>query len=327
MHASYKTNEFHDIDQYMECAARTMEIRSIQIEPGLLSLTNHFLELDGLFIQYYSTNRDLLDHFSIRPKHLLFSLTPTIDYGCKWCGIDVPVNSIGVLHPQREHQALMPANWDSFGIMIKDEVVLQEALLSEHLLKQTVQPEKAIFNHQSSHITSFRSKLLGYFRSPGMLDILIENESAKMELKDWILDELRMIFSGDADNQSGYNTSVRNPSRRYKIFTRALALIEESIAEQISVKQICDQIGTTPRTLQLCFKELTGISPRKYITARKLHAVQQELFSLNNSTIPISHIAHDYGLLNSGRFSSQYKRMFSEFPHEMLKRRNRFNEC
>ena len=102
MNAFFDTPEFHDIDQFMECASKFMDIQSIQIQPGLLFIKDHYLEVDGVVINHYSTNRNLLDRFSIRPRHVNFVLTSsTTDQG-KWCGIDVPINVVagaGMTHP------------------------------------------------------------------------------------------------------------------------------------------------------------------------------------------------------------------------------------
>lgn len=320
MSASLKIDEFHDIDQYMEYATQTVDFRSIQLQPGLLSIKNSLLELDGLFINYFVTNLSTFERFSIHPGYIHFILTSNTNDHCKWCGLDVPINALGVVHPHREHQCLVSPNWDPIEISIKHEVVLEKLVLPEQLLKQTLHPEKAIFTHESLRITALRTNLLGYFQNPVKLNYLIKNESAKLAFNNWILDELRMIFSSVKDYQNQSISSGISPSRRFKTFMNARVFIEENLTTQLSVIQICEKIGTTPRTLQLCFNELSGVSPLQYITARKLHAVRQELF-LKKGIKSISHIAQDYGFLHMGRFSSQYKRMFSELPHETRKRR------
>jgi len=307
MESSLETTEFHDIDHFMEFATVVGNIRSIQIQSGALLIRNHCLKIGGLTVNYCIANRNILNQFSINPNLVYFVLPSQTIGGCKWYGFDVPVNSIFVLHPHRQHQSLVPANWDSFEIAISDEMMLQESLLSENMWSQTVQPESAIFSHESLRIASLRTKLLKYFQSPEKLNYLIKNEAARLELKNWILHELRMIFIEVEIHQNQHNAPSQNIKKRYRTFSRALAMIEKNLTNQFSVNQLCDQIGVTPRTLQLCFKELSGISPHQYIAARKLHAVQQELFSLKNSSKSISHIAHEYGLLHAGRFSSQYK--------------------
>jgi AraC family ethanolamine operon transcriptional activator len=185
--------------------------------------------------------------------------------------------------------------------------------------KQTLQPEKGLFKHQSFRIELFRSKLLSYFKIPGLLTALIKNDSAKLEFRNWILNEIRIIFIEIENYLNPRNTLNLSPSKRYRVYSKAVAMIEENLASQLSIKQICDQIGTTPRTLQMSFKGLMGISPLQYISARRLHAVRQAFFKTPAKSI--SYIAQDYGLQHAGRLSKQYKRMFFELPSETLKRR------
>lgn len=325
MNASLKIDEFHDIDQYMEYANPMLDLISTQLQPGLLSIKNYLLELDSVSINYFVTNLNSMDRYSTQPGYTQFVLTSDTNGHTKWCGLDVPINSIGIVHAHREHNSLVSANWDPIEIAIKNEVIFEEFLLSEQLFMQTQQPEKAIFSHEPLRIMSLRNNLLSYFQNPVMLNELIKNDSARRALNNWILDELRMIFSSIEDYQNLHTTSRISPSRRYKTFIKASALIEEDLASIHSVNQICELIGTTPRTLQLSFKELSGVSPLQYITARKLHAARQEIF-LNKEMKSISHIAQDYGFLHMGRFSSQYKIMFSELPHETRKRRTILNK-
>ncbi len=225
MKASFETTEFHDIHHYIECAASFADIHSVQIQPGSLSIKNHWLEFDDLIVTHYSANQDMLDRFSIDPKYLHFVLTSSKTFGGKWCGVDVPVNSIGVLHPRREHQSLVPADWDSIGITIKNKTVLQEWLLSENMWRQTLQPESAIFNHESLRIASFQTKLSRYFQFPGILNLLVNNELARLEFRNWVLHELRMIFIEIEAYQSQHHTPDRKSSRRYITYSRAMTVI------------------------------------------------------------------------------------------------------
>lgn len=305
----------------MDYASEFSEIRSIQIQPGPLLLKEHLLETNDLIINYYSTNQKIMDHSAFYPNDLVFILGSSRVNGCKWCGIDVPINTLAVLHAQREHLALLPPNFDYIGIMLKTSVVFREYLLSEYMWKQTLQPETAIFNNESLRISKFRNQLLSYFQSPERLKILTNNQLTIYGFNNWIFDELGQIFSEIEENQHGRHFSFRNVSRRYRLLKKTIDFIEESLLEPLTISQICNQIGTTPRTLQLCFKELLGISPFQYIKARKLHAVRENLFYSEKSTKFITHLSQDYGFQHSGRFSSQYQHMFGELPKVTLKRR------
>ena len=305
----------------MELAAETMDVLSIQLQPGTLTIHNQVIELDEITITRYASNRKMFQYLTIPSKHVLFVLTSGIINDCKWCGVDVTDNSLLILHPQQEHQALIPTVWESVEIMISDEAIINESILSELLWRQTLQPTKAMFNRLPAHISTLRQKLLNLFRSTKRLDALLNDKIAQNTLKDQIIDELRMILL--KIETDGFQHQSMSQSRRYHYFSRAMAFIEANLEHPLTVQQICDQIGTTPRTLQLTFKELSGVSPYQYILSRKLHSIQQDLIKLQDDGIPIFHVAQKYGIQHAGRFSQHYKRLFTESPQATLKRRAR----
>lgn len=322
MKASYSSFRFRDIDQFMEYnAAWNTDTLSIQLQPGPLLLEDKTLDFGDFFVYHNITRQKFLDRFSIHPDHLSFVFPGYAVDQCTWCGLDVPSGSLAVLHAGREHLAVTPENFTSIGIIINAESVLLQSLLPERLWKQTLQPEKALFQHESERIALLRTQLMALFKSPEKLKRQIKNRSAIVHLRNWILDELRMIFLDIENTQNPGKTPVRKASRRYNIFTRAIDMIESNLTEHLSVGQICEQIGTSPRALQFCFSEILGATPFQYMTARKLHAVQQEIHAVNDPAMTISHLAQDYGFHHAGRFSAQYKQMFGELPRSTLKRK------
>ena len=312
--------EFHDMDQYIDFSAQFMDALSIQLQPGRLHILNQVLQLDGITITHYASNQRMLQTLAIPPQQLMFVLTAPIVNDCKWCGVDVAGDSLVILHPHQEHQALVPEGWDSIEFLIDDTTLIKHELLSEVMWQQTRQPQQAIFSRQASRIKSLRQKVLHYFQTPELFSSVLGDHSAQALLKNLILDELHTILLAAEWDKKHHQPIL--PSRRYQTFSRALAYIEANHQHSLSIPQICAQIGTSPRTLQLTFQELTGHSPYYYILCRKLHAVQQELVKSSCAAHPIFQIAEKYGLHHAGRFGQQYKQMFAESPSATVKRRS-----
>ena len=313
------TFEFHDIDQFMDFSTQFVDTLGIQLQPGKLRILNQVLQLDGITVTHYASNQRMLQYLAVPPQQLMFVLTPTIVNDCNWCGVDVPGDSLAILHPRQEHQALVPENWNSVEFLIDDATIIKHGLLSETMWQKSRQPQQAIFAGQALRIRSMRQKVLHYFQAPELFSSVLGDHSAQALLKNLILDELRMILLATECDKK-HEQPIRR-SRRYRTFSRALAFIEKNHKDPFNIPQICAQIGTSPRTLQLTFQELTGHSPYHYILSRKLHAIQQELVNLNNVTNPIFQIAEKYGLQHAGRFGQQYKQMFAESPSATVKRR------
>ena len=116
---------------------------------------------------------------------------------------------------------------------------------------------------------------------------------------------------------------IKIPNRR-QVAGRAERLMRQYPQQQLDIKQLCSLIGCSARTLHLGFKERYGITPGKYAHILALNAVRHKLCHLQPGE-NISEIAMTWGFYHLGRFSRQYKQLFTELPSVTIKR-NRLNQ-
>jgi len=98
---------------------------------------------------------------------------------------------------------------------------------------------------------------------------------------------------------------------------RALMLIDDPHQEFISVSDLCKKAGASWATLERAFAEEFGISPKSYITSRRLSAVRKRLLEADSSNV-ITEIATAWGFWHMGRFAADYRRQFGELPSQTL---------
>jgi len=124
--------------------------------------------------------------------------------------------------------------------------------------------------------------------------------------------------------------SICPPSGRVKIPNRRLVawraehLIRQHPEQHLDINQLCCVIGCSTRTLHLGFKERYGTTPGKYSRTLALNAVRQKLCQQSQEKT-ISEIAMAWGFYHLGRFSQQYKQLFTELPSVTLKRYKALN--
>ncbi|MCV0429824.1 MAG: AraC family transcriptional regulator [Roseibium sp.] len=104
------------------------------------------------------------------------------------------------------------------------------------------------------------------------------------------------------------------------IFRRALSMISDRFADDISLLDICTYAGTTPRNLQLIFKREVDCSPIQYLHQSRLNFARHLLLS-GNGNQSIAEVADNSGHRHFGRFSVAYKRQFGETPRDTLRSR------
>lgn len=108
--------------------------------------------------------------------------------------------------------------------------------------------------------------------------------------------------------QPGYPRSLR----------AALAFIEANLAEHISLGDIADAAGCSPRTLGSAFRDRLGLSPMAYVRNLRLDRIRENILA---STDPVGTIAYRWGVSHLGRFAGEYRDRFAELPsHTALRR-------
>ena len=110
---------------------------------------------------------------------------------------------------------------------------------------------------------------------------------------------------------------MKIPNRR-KIAGKAEQLIQQYPQKHLKIEQLCNLIGCSARSLHLGFKERYGMTPGQYGRILALNGVRRKLSHLQPGE-NITEIAMAWGFYHLGRFSEQYKQLFTELPSVTIK--------
>lgn len=105
-------------------------------------------------------------------------------------------------------------------------------------------------------------------------------------------------------------------SERRGMLIRAMDLIDAHHTEPMDIPWLCRELGVPQRSLCRLFDEVLGMSPKKYLTLRRLHHIRGDLVSAACLEQSISRIAADHGMSHFGRFSRMFKLQFGEVPSQ-----------
>jgi len=103
-----------------------------------------------------------------------------------------------------------------------------------------------------------------------------------------------------------------------RLLARALEYIHSEPLQTITVSSLVKNIHASSRSIQYCFSELLGMSPKKYLVRLRLNAIRRELNDSCPTEKTITNIANNYGVINIGRFKQDYEEFFNETPRETL---------
>lgn len=110
------------------------------------------------------------------------------------------------------------------------------------------------------------------------------------------------------------------PSRpRRELAHRAERVIRASLATEMPIGALCEEIRSSPRSLHASFKAEFGIPPMAYRKALRLDAVRRDLMDARPGST-VTNIAAKWGFFRFGYFSADYRGMFGENPHKTLRR-------
>ena len=117
--------------------------------------------------------------------------------------------------------------------------------------------------------------------------------------------------------ERGADTSAHR--RHERIMRRFHAAIEEHPEEAVYIPDLCAIVGVPERTLRHCCYESLGMGPKRYLMLHRMHLTRQALLKAEATATTVTEIAANFGFWNFGRFSIEYKALYSEAPSTTLR--------
>ena len=124
-----------------------------------------------------------------------------------------------------------------------------------------------------------------------------------------------------ADLRQSSRQKIRSGRGAEFLARRARELIHENLHEPLRMVDLCDSLNCKQRTLHHAFGKYFGASPSAYHKNIRLNAARSTLLAADSETTSVTQTAIDFGFWHLGRFSVDYRQLFSESPSETLARR------
>lgn len=120
------------------------------------------------------------------------------------------------------------------------------------------------------------------------------------------IDEIfyNILLSKEYTNERFYTSNA--------LVTKAIHYIEENLENDLSLENICEELFITKSYLNKLFNRYLRVTPAKYITSKRLIAIQKEIIS---GEIPTK-VFHKFGFLEYSTFYRNYKEYFGYPPSE-----------
>jgi transcriptional regulator GlxA family with amidase domain len=112
----------------------------------------------------------------------------------------------------------------------------------------------------------------------------------------------------------------RTDQRYQNIVTRVEDLARTQSGEPLHIQFLCKQCGVTERTLRNAFHAVYGKTPYRHLRDLRMLDARHALLQPQSPATTVTAIAMQFGFLELGRFSVEYRSTFGERPSETLRR-------
>lgn len=103
-----------------------------------------------------------------------------------------------------------------------------------------------------------------------------------------------------------------------KSVARAISYIDEHAGTPITVRELAESVGLSPRALQAGFRRHRNMTPMEYARQARLRRAYDDLAAADAGRTTVAAIAARWGYYNPGRFASDFRVMFGKYPKEVL---------
>ena len=112
-------------------------------------------------------------------------------------------------------------------------------------------------------------------------------------------------------NDAQYQVSLGNLEYNEPIISSAIKIMESSLDEPVSIKQIAKGVNTSVRKLEMLFSKNLDISPGKFYRHLRIQTSRR---MITDTRLSIQQIAVRTGFGSSSAFSRAFKRHFGTSP-------------
>lgn len=102
---------------------------------------------------------------------------------------------------------------------------------------------------------------------------------------------------------------------------QATEFIDAHLHEPVRIVELCRVTGVSWISLERSFDNVLGVTPKRYLTLRRLSRARRRLLAASATPGSVAAIGRDCGICHAGRFLIAYRELFGETPTATLERR------
>jgi AraC-like DNA-binding protein len=304
---------FTDPDEYA-ATARATRVELTISKRGPFNAKLIRIDLHRLWMQRYTDNLPRIGYWANVPGRAIISFRIEPGPSLRSSGVEMAASKIFRRSEAQEYfqQSSGSACFGSMSLPVEEMVSAGAAIAGCDLTppKDTLVVTPA---------PSAMARLQGLHAAAAVLaentPEIIANPDAAHGLDQALIEALAGCLS------EGEVREDRSAERRHTLIMRRFhRAVAENPDQPLYIPELCAAIGASGRTLGICCQEQLGMSPKQYLTLRRLHLARRALRDNAPGMTTVTDIATRYGFWQLGRFAAKYKSLFAESPSATLYR-------
>ena len=173
-----------------------------------------------------------------------------------------------------------------------------------------------------SRIITLNRRVLADIEAPVSRAIQLGHYASHQDSLSVCLHEIEDHFIGSLCREMtapvALERGARGRGNRLRYLSRARNFINENPGAVLSLESIALAVETSPRTLEVAFREALNVTVVQYIKYSRLNAVRRQLLKYRGSQVKVKSLALDHGFWHLSRFAQDYYSLFNEHPSQTL---------
>ncbi|KQV90483.1 helix-turn-helix domain-containing protein [Rhizobacter sp. Root1221] len=299
----------HDIDEFAR-AQRNWSLHYEQISSGRFTGRLQHVQMPGLRMVYERASCALWQRGELDAAHVGFALPIDLAGHATFNGQPLEADSIMIGRTERLDLCL-PADAGLIAVVVDADLL---GTLWEHLYQKRLSAwidRQVVVPARPGLADELRRLHLRALSDVAAAPALLNDPAAALQLRDAILIE----WIEALPTTVGIDELASGEARK-RVVDRACELMLAQPDVPMTILQVCDRIGASPRKLEYCFHSVLGIAPAKYMRAARLNGVRRELRRGGGA---VQDVAARWGFWHMGEFAAAYRRQFTELPSHTLR--------
>jgi AraC-like DNA-binding protein len=310
------TETFSDVERFRN-TIRPADTEFLVTGRGAFSATVTKVDLINLGLQRLTENLARTWRIAIDSPRIAVIFAAEPGAQATYRGAEFAEDCIGFVAKGTDvwHRSSGASSWA--GYSLPDDLIVQHSVA---LFGRDLTPPRNRISAQLPSATMARLRRLhaAVIQLGSTAPEIISNIDAAKGLEASLIETFFDCLSSDELDE---DQSARR--QHFAILRKLHDLAQENPEEPLYISDVCRILRVPKRTLQYSCNEQLGMSPKKYLTLRRLHLVHQALQRGSEGGHSVSDIAMRFGFWELGRFAIVYRTIYGETPSATLRARQR----